>query len=331
MNEIFLSYRRADQQGTTGRLFDHLVQAFGRDTIFYDVDKVPHGEDFREFIDKTIRNCRVVLVVMGPAWLTLSDEKGRRLDQANDPVRIEIETALSRGKKIIPVLIDDARMPDEAVLPPTIVRLAPQNAAPLHNNQYFEQDINTLLDDITRLGVPRKTLGRIVNPPSAGFLTRRQTAAVISLPLVFISLGVVALLGLGYLGYQFAINFFNGAGATNGAHPTLSHFCAALAANDAAVAYTDLTPAFQARIGSAANLPTKLTTDFAGQQVTVIGCHPFDTSPIDLDYHENGDTATDEVQFDALTSTGSSTTISNQTMFFAKQNGVWKVDRVQND
>jgi hypothetical protein len=332
VNEIFLSYRRADQQGTTGRLFDHLALAFGREAIFYDVDKIPHGEDFREFIDKTIRNCKVVLVVMGPAWLKLSDEKGRRLDQPNDPVRIEIETALSRGKKIIPVLIDEARMPEEAQLPPTIVRLAPQNAAPLHNNQYFEHDINTLLDDITRLGVSRRTPGRIVNPPSAGFLTRRQTAAIVSVPLVFIALGLVAVLGLGYLGYTFISGFFNGAGATNGAHATLNHFCAALAANDAAVAYTDLTPAFQARIGSAANLPTKLTTDFAGQQVTVIGCRPFDNSgPIDLGYHENGTTATDEVQFDALTATGSSTTVSNQTMFFAKQNGVWKVDRVQKD
>lgn len=55
MNEIFLSYRRADEKGTTGRLFDHLVQAFGRESIFYDVDKIPRGVDFREFIDQTIR------------------------------------------------------------------------------------------------------------------------------------------------------------------------------------------------------------------------------------------------------------------------------------
>jgi hypothetical protein len=331
MNEIFLSYRRADEKGTTGRLFDHLVLAFGREAIFYDVDKIPHGENFRQFIDKTVRNCKVVIVVIGPHWLDIADEKGRRLDQPNDPVRIEVETALNHRKRVIPVLIDEAGMPQAPQLPPTIVQLTSQNAAPMHNNQYFEQDINTLLDDITRMGVPRKTPGRIVNPPSAGFLTGRQTAAIVSIPLVLVAIGLVAVLGIGYLGYTFISSFFNGAGATNGAHATLSHFCSALAANDTASAYSDLTPGLQARIGSTQNLPTNLTTDFAGQQVTVIGCHPFDTSPIDTFYHESDATARDEVQFDALTATGANTTISNHTMYFVKQNGVWKIDRVQSD
>jgi hypothetical protein len=122
MNEIFLSYRWADEKGTTGRLFDHLVQAFGKDAIFYDVATIPHGVDFREMIDRTIRSCKVILVVIGPLWLNMQDQGMRRLDQVNDPVRIEIETALRWRKRIIPVLIDDAQMPTEESLPATIAQ-----------------------------------------------------------------------------------------------------------------------------------------------------------------------------------------------------------------
>jgi hypothetical protein len=332
MNEIFLSYRRADEKGTTGRLFDHLVLAFGRDAIFYDVDKIPHGVDFREFIDKTIRGCKVVLIVIGPRWLDLTDESGRRLDQPNDPVRIEVETALRHRKRVIPVLIDEAGMPDTPQLPATIVQLAAQNAAPMHNNQYFEHDINALLDDVTRMGVARKTQGFIQNPPAAGFLSGRQTAAIVGLPLVFVAIGVAAVLGIGYLGYTFVSNaglgIFRG-NDTTGAHPTLTHFCAAMAANDYQTAFSDLTPAFQARIGGAQNLPTGLTTDFSGQQVTVIGCQPFSTGSVDLAYHESGDTADDEVTFNVVTANGSNSTVGNKKMFFAKQSGIWKIDRVQ--
>jgi TIR domain len=210
LNEIFLSYRWADEKGTTGRLFDHLVQAFGKDAIFYDVATIPHGVDFREMIDRTIRNCRVVLVVIGPLWLNMQDQGMRRLDQVNDPVRIEIETALRWRKRIIPVLIDDAQMPTEESLPATIAQLASQNAAPMHNNQYFEQDINALLSDIASMGVPRKYSGFIANPPSAGLptMTRTQTAAAIGLPVFFIALGLIAVLVIGYFAFAFIGNVF---------------------------------------------------------------------------------------------------------------------------
>jgi hypothetical protein len=218
MNEIFLSYRRAHDNGTTGRLFDHLVQAFGKDAIFYDVDKIPHGADFREVIDRTIRNCRVVLVVIGPLWLNIEDQGARRLDQVNDSVRIEIETALRWRKRIIPVLIDDAQMPAEASLPAAIAQLARQNAAPMHNNQYFEHDINTLLSDIASLGVPRTYSGFIANPPSAGLptLTRTQTAAAFSLPIFFIALALVAVLAIGYFAFAFIGAVFKDIGQFGG-------------------------------------------------------------------------------------------------------------------
>lgn len=333
MNEIFLSYRRADEKGTTGRLFDHLVQAFGREAIFYDVDKIPHGDDFREFIDTTIRNCKVVLVVIGPRWLEMADESGqRRLEKVNDPVRIEVETALRWHKRVVPVLIDEARMPTTATLPATIEQLGSQNAAPMHNNQYFEQDINALLDDITRMGVARKTQGFIVNPPSAGLLTGKQTAALVSIPLVLVALGIAAVLGVGYLGYQLINNASTGfnSPATNGAHVTLNAFCSAMASKDYTTAWSYLDSNLQSQIGSPSSLPTKLTTDFFGNQVTVIGCQAFQAKGPDGFYVENGNTANDQVKFDAQKSDGTSETITNKVMFFSKQGTTWYIDRIQN-
>jgi hypothetical protein len=135
----------------------------------------------------------------------MQDQGARRLDQVNDPVRIEIETALRWRKRIIPVLIDDAQMPAEARLPATIAQLASQNAAPMHNNQYFEQDINTLLNDIASMGVPRAYSGFIANPPSAGLptLTRTRTAVAFGLPVFFIALVLVAVLAIGYFAFAF--------------------------------------------------------------------------------------------------------------------------------
>lgn len=330
MNEIFLSYRRADERGTTGRLYDHLAQAFGKEAIFYDVEKIPRGVDFREYIDQTIRKCKVVLVVIGPIWATLADSSGRRLDQANDPVRIEVETALRWNKKIIPVLTDDARMPAEADLPTTIERLAAQNASQMHNNQYFEQDINTLLDDITRMGVARRVQGPIINPPPAGFNVK-TAAAIISVPLIVITLGVIAMIAAGYFAFNAigGTSFFSGY-ASNGAHTTLTSFCNALRNHDYNTAYSDMDSNLQRTVGNPGNIAGSLIKDGFGKPVTVAGCQPFGSGPVDGFYHESGATANDLVEFNANKEDGSGATETvNKTVFFAKVNGAWKLDRIQ--
>jgi hypothetical protein len=79
MSKIFICYRRADSQSATGRIYDHLVQAFGKDAVFIDVDNIPAGVDFRAAIDKTIQQSAVMLVMIGPTWLVATDANGRRL------------------------------------------------------------------------------------------------------------------------------------------------------------------------------------------------------------------------------------------------------------
>jgi hypothetical protein len=165
MSKIFICYRRADSQSATGRIYDHLVQAFGKDAVFIDVDNIPAGVDFRAEIDKTIQQSAVMLVMIGPTWLTATDANGRRLEQINDRVRIEVESGLLRGMPVIPVLVDGAKTPEARDLPPTLSQLAYQNSREVAPNPHFQLDINRLIDSIAQIGVPRITAGEVVNPP----------------------------------------------------------------------------------------------------------------------------------------------------------------------
>ena len=91
MSRIFMNYRRQDSEGHVGRLFDHLSQHFERGDIFMDVDSIQPGADFVQTLEDAVAACDVFVAIIGPQWLTLTDESGeRRLDQWNDFVRIEI-------------------------------------------------------------------------------------------------------------------------------------------------------------------------------------------------------------------------------------------------
>ena len=62
-----------------------------------DVDTIGLGVDFAQVITQAVSTCQVLLAVIGPRWLTINDEDGRRrLDDPNDLVRLEIAAALER-------------------------------------------------------------------------------------------------------------------------------------------------------------------------------------------------------------------------------------------
>jgi hypothetical protein len=94
-----ISYRRSDSAGITGRIFDRLVTAFGRDRVFMDVDAIPLGVDYREHIERCMKAMDVLLVIIGPYWLGSVTDGANRLSAPDDPARIEIELA-SRSTQI---------------------------------------------------------------------------------------------------------------------------------------------------------------------------------------------------------------------------------------
>jgi tetratricopeptide (TPR) repeat protein len=167
--KIFISYRRQDSADICGRIYDHLVQHFGKDAIFKDVDNIPFGADFPRHLETILAQCAVELVVIGPRWLEISDDKGRRrLDDPADFVRIEVERGLSRDILVIPLLVTGAAMPGADQLPPGLAELVRRNAVPVRADPDFHKDMGRLIRQLEQY-VPPLPAG----PPSLAEAERR--------------------------------------------------------------------------------------------------------------------------------------------------------------
>src|SRR5262249_4945554 len=128
MGAIFISYRREDTLDVCGRIYDRLEAHFGTQQVLMDVDSIPAGADFRDYLTQFINQSDVVLAVIGPRWEGPLGDSRRRVDDPNDFVRIEIEQAIARGIPIIPLLVQGATMPSASSLAPSLVPLAYRNA-----------------------------------------------------------------------------------------------------------------------------------------------------------------------------------------------------------
>jgi formylglycine-generating enzyme required for sulfatase activity len=153
MPKIFLCYRRRQSAAHTGRIHDRLLRHFGDSYVFLDIDWIPPGEDFREYITSSVAQCRVLLAVMGPNWVGRTFI-WRQIDNPKDFVRLEIETALERKIPVIPILIDGARMPGEEDLPPSLVRLAYCHAVEVDQGPDFGHQVDRLIMGIERFLQP---------------------------------------------------------------------------------------------------------------------------------------------------------------------------------
>jgi TIR domain len=146
MDRIFISYRRDDSAATCGRIYDRLGARFGKENVFKDVESIPLGVNFEQYIGDVVSQCAVQLVVIGPTWLTSTNEDGqRRLDDLSDMVRIEIEAALRRSIPVIPVLVQGASIPRASQLPESLQELVNRNGIPVRYDPDFEPDMVRLI------------------------------------------------------------------------------------------------------------------------------------------------------------------------------------------
>jgi WD40 repeat protein len=145
---VFISYRRQESSGITGRLYDRLAARFGDAQVFMDVDTIALGVDFTQVVAQAVSNCTVLLAVIGTGWLTATDEDGqRRLEDPDDIVRLEIQAALERDIRVIPILVEGAVMPRRRQLPEELAGLARRNAIFLRHES-FRSDADRLLEAI---------------------------------------------------------------------------------------------------------------------------------------------------------------------------------------
>lgn len=164
MAHIFISYRRDDNAIAANAIYTRLVQAFGEQDIFFDVHGMPLGVDWEAYLREQVYACRVMLVVIGTDWLTIRDpDTGeRRLDQAVDFVRYEIETALQRNIPVIPLFLDGVRTLPAAELPESIQSLAKRQGQSIRRAPDFDADLSRLVTQLERmLQLPTPTVMRV--------------------------------------------------------------------------------------------------------------------------------------------------------------------------
>lgn len=193
MAQIAISYRREDSGGWARSLYDRLSTRFGDGQVFFDVDTIAPGVDFVKAITDTVSRCEVLLAVIGPRWTTITDERGRRrIDLEQDYVRVEIESALERDIRVIPVLVDNAKMPESEELPPALASLVRRNAYNL-DPESFDRDAAyfvTILEralDITPAAPAARAASPVASP--AGFVASGAAAGGAGVPMQFAGFG----------------------------------------------------------------------------------------------------------------------------------------------
>ncbi len=184
MSGVFISYRREDSSGYAGRLFDILSAHFGKDNTYMDLDMIRGGDNFETVIEEKIHQCDVLLAVIGERWLTIAEENGtRRLDMADDFVRLEIAKALQRSVRVIPVLVSGATMPHPDDLPNDLRPLSVHQAMDLRD-AHFHADAEQLMDEL------RKTVPGITSQ-SRKLKSSRSTTVVVSVLAVAVVAGSI--------------------------------------------------------------------------------------------------------------------------------------------
>lgn len=122
---VFISYRREDSAGFARLIYDRLTRHLDPKNVFLDVDSIGPGLDFVDVLTERVGRCEALVALIGSDWIVSADNDGRRrLDNPYDFVRIEIEAALQRGVRVIPVLVGGATMPKREDLPESLKKLA---------------------------------------------------------------------------------------------------------------------------------------------------------------------------------------------------------------
>lgn len=125
IHKVYISYRRADSRPEATAIFT-LLSNCGFLNPVMDLDlSIPSEVDARKVIAEEIRSSDLVIVVIGPDWLKIRDERGNyRIRNPNDLVRVEVETCIVVDhRRVILVLVNGAEAPNPEELPPILASL----------------------------------------------------------------------------------------------------------------------------------------------------------------------------------------------------------------
>jgi hypothetical protein len=188
-NALFISYRRDDSDAAAGRIRDWLRLKRPGWKVFFDTSSIDVGADFRSAIETAIAKSRTMLVIIGKAWLgQVNGSENKRINEADDVVRFEVATALSNGLLVIPVLINDTKMPAKTDLPADIQPVTGRNAITIRQ-AHFDDDFANLLAAIERKGkgelAPRPVIARV------SWMMAVATGAFVALAALLVALAIL--------------------------------------------------------------------------------------------------------------------------------------------
>lgn len=143
---FMMSYRRDDSMSASGRIYENLRDRFGPDSVFFDQSEIDRaGRSFPQEIARAIQRAATVVAVIGQNWATIRDDaENLRLHDPNDMVRWELRYAMQLGKSILPVLVEDARMPHPDQLPEDIRGICVIEAIKVRSDRDFYGDMQRL-------------------------------------------------------------------------------------------------------------------------------------------------------------------------------------------
>ncbi|MFE1764632.1 toll/interleukin-1 receptor domain-containing protein [Streptomyces angustmyceticus] len=167
MAGVFINYRTGDGAEAAVLLDEELKDVFGPENVFRDRRAIPAGAHFPPDLWRALESCGVLLVLIGPNWLTLRDTDGRRrIDVPGDYVHDEIRCALEWRRTVVPVLIDAAALPTKEQLPDGIAGLAERQVMHLRV-PYAHLDLPVITEALRR-HVPVSGTARQPSPPAGG-------------------------------------------------------------------------------------------------------------------------------------------------------------------
>jgi hypothetical protein len=148
MGGVFISYRREDSAYAL-LVYHRLIEEFGPEQVFRDIERLAPGENFAARIDEQVRHSQAMIAVLGNGWIQLRPS----LSKSGDFVRRELSLALKKGVPLFPVLVGGVEMPSRTELPHSLQDFAQLNAIPITDYR-FDSDLATLVLPSDRSWVP---------------------------------------------------------------------------------------------------------------------------------------------------------------------------------
>jgi hypothetical protein len=187
---IFISYRRSDSAAIVLHIYDRLAARYKAESVFRDINKMPLGRNFYDHIKQELSGCDVVLAVIGPQWLGIDAQGHSRIQQSDDPVRLEVEAALQSGATVIPVMVDDAAIPKPTDLPESL-KAFPALAGTRVNVEDFDAHLERLVQSID--GILEQRGKFVASFPS--WALRAAAGCALAAIAALVALGTLTLLG----------------------------------------------------------------------------------------------------------------------------------------